>query len=122
MTSVNPESLLRTPSRTGYRHLAPKTKLGRDFARLQYKRFYLEFVDVLGDQVNGAVLLLENSDFAYWGAVVMCLSFLSFLYSIYKHRSIQKRRMAELEEKYEELSDLDKYRYKSEAWYTQVKD
>ena len=47
--------------------------------------------------------------FALWGAVVMCLSFLSFAVSLYKHRSIQRRRVEELETKYEALSDLDKY-------------
>ena len=109
MTSVDPESLLPGPSRTGYRPIALKTQLGKTFKRLQHKRFYLEFVDVGGDLVNGTLLLLENSSFALWGAVVMCLSFLSFVVSLYKHRSIQRRRLEELETKYEALSDLDKY-------------
>ena len=109
MTSINPESLLPGPFRKGYRHLAPRTQLGRTFARLQHKRFYLEFVDVGSDLVNGTLLLLESSSFALWGAMVMCLSFLSFVVSLYKHRSIQRRRVEELETKYEALSDLDKY-------------
>ena len=109
MTSVDPKSFLGTPSGTGYRPIALKTQLGRTFKRLQHKRFYLEFVDVGGDVVNGTLLLLESSSFALWGAVVMCLSFLSFAVSLYKHRSIQRRRVEELETKYEALSDLDKY-------------
>ena len=79
-------------------------------------------MDVSGDLVNGAVLILEDSDFAFWAAVVMCLSVVSFAVSLYLHRWIDERRLEELEEKYEELSDLDKYRYSSEAWYYQVKD
>ena len=79
-------------------------------------------MDVSGDLVNGAVLILEDSDFAFWAAVVMGLAVVSFAVSLYLHRWIDERRLEELEEKYEELSDLDKYRYKSEAWYTQVQD
>ena len=87
MSSIKTELLSPAQSRTDYQRLAPKTQLGKTFARLQHKRFYLEFVDVSGDLVNGTVLILENSDFALWGAVVMCLSFLSFVVSLYMHRS-----------------------------------
>ena len=79
-------------------------------------------MDVSGDLVNGAVLILEDSDFAFWAAVVMGLAVVSFAVSLYLHRWIDERRLEELEEKYEELSALDKYQYSSEAWYYQVKD
>jgi hypothetical protein len=124
MARIDPEALL--PGGTGYTRLStktsPKTTLGKTFARLKHKRFFQESADVLGDLFNGYVLIEEDSDFEFWAKVVMCLSSLSFLVSLYLHYRIDQWRLDELEARYDELSEKDKERYPSEVWYCKVKD
>ena len=68
------------------------------------------------------MLIEEESDLEFWAKVVMVLSSLSFLVSLYLHYRIDQWRLDELEARYDELSEKDKERYPSEVWYCKVKD